>query len=336
MTSNTAVKNDTASFDEFAELERKTTCDKINTLHDELREALIGAMKVSGDYSYPETEDGYVSGVFTEEPDWQALASLCKYVANKGDTRYDGGWSEKQLYSFVRKDIHNYHNGDMYRVPLSFGGLCPILALLPFLAVYSTIYSLDVVFTHDKWEVRGDYSAESHVGVKLRKKKLIVGKFRDDEDDHEDMVDDEWKQKKKEAHAKEWLLKYCDLVTKEPLIYFDGAVFAFTGLEVLDERNHPVVVECIKRGGIFREKVSRNTHYLVVDPAGAGESKIKHVQGLREMGYFVDVILQKDLEEAIREERSEAQETEIKEKFLERRERETAICKQLKEASKRR
>ena len=129
----------------------------------------------------------------------------------------------------------------------------------------------------------------------------------------------------KDPYAKiaeqQWLANSGDLITKEPLIYFPDSLFVFSGFGWSDDgRSDWRVEEVIKRGGIFRGKVSGQTNYLVIDPAYAGESKIKAVKDLRQKGIFIDVILIEDLEKALKEERSEAREAEIKEKVLRKRE----------------
>ena len=63
---------------------------QMQNIHDALRRDLLNAIQRSGDYSYPETESGYVSGVFETEPNLEALAEFCGYVINAGNTVYDG------------------------------------------------------------------------------------------------------------------------------------------------------------------------------------------------------------------------------------------------------
>lgn len=132
-------------------------------------------------------------------------------------------------------------------------------------------------------------------------------------------------QSQRGAHARvaeqRWLANSGDLITKDPMIYFPDSLFAFSGFGRGDDvKNDPLVKEVIKRGGVFRGKVSGKIHYLVIDPAYAGASKIEAVADLRDKGIFVDVILKEVLEKALNEKRSEAQETEIKEKVLRKRE----------------
>lgn len=164
----------------------KISPEKIIDLHDELRNELIRRISGAGDYSRPATEDFCVAGVFTEKPDFDVLQKLCEHVVAEGDTEYDGQWSEAYLYTFLKEKIGTRAVGSGYYICLGFGGLSPALAVLPFLAAYSDIKTLHVTFTRDKWEARGDVVSQNRVGIKVRKGKFVVGKFRDDDDDGED------------------------------------------------------------------------------------------------------------------------------------------------------
>lgn len=143
-------------------------------------------------------------------------------------------------------------------------------------------------------------------------------------------------QAQNEAYARvaeqRWLANSGDLITKDPLIYFPDSLFVFSGFGWGDDgKSDPLVKEVIKRGGMFRGNISGKIHYLVIDPANAGASKIKAVADLREKGIFIDVILKSDLEKALNEERGEAQESEIKEKVLRKRAQEAETRRLLKE-----
>jgi hypothetical protein len=143
--------------------------------HDALRRDLLDKIQRSGDYSYPETECGYVSGVFETEPNLKALAEFCQYVIAAGKSVYDGEWSASELFSFLEPNLRKYHSGDSYSIMLSFGSILPPLALLPFLFVYSKINLIDIEFLHDKWEVRGDYTSKNRVGIAFANGEFIVG-----------------------------------------------------------------------------------------------------------------------------------------------------------------
>ena len=172
--------------DEFGneptELEWNTTYARINDIYNDFRNALIHELRNAHGYSYPSTDDGSVSGTFTQDPDFGVLKKLCEIVVKNGNTNYDGEWSEMELFNFVRNELQEYKRGDSYYIYLSFGGLSPILALLPFLAFFSAITRANVVLDRDKWETRGDYYTDTNVGVCVSDKKLIVGIFKDHND----------------------------------------------------------------------------------------------------------------------------------------------------------
>ena len=143
--------------------------------HDTLRRELLYQIQSSGDYSYPESEGGYVTGVFEAEPNLEALAEFCQYVVNAGTTVYDGEWNANDLFSFLENQLQKYHSGDKYSIFLSFGSILPPLALLPFLSACSQINLIDIEFLHDKWEVRGDYTSKNRVGIAWGNGKFLVG-----------------------------------------------------------------------------------------------------------------------------------------------------------------
>lgn len=101
--------------------------------------------------------------------------------------------------------------------------------------------------------------------------------------------------------AKEWLKKYGEHVDKNPQIDFNGTAFVFTGLgsHGSDAKNHKTVKAVIEKGGLYRSSVSGKTNYLVVDPSGAGASKIDAVIALRRQGKDIKVILLSDLEQIL-------------------------------------
>lgn len=96
-----------------------------------------------------------------------------------------------------------------------------------------------------------------------------------------------------------WLNRFGSLVTKAPEITFFGKLFAFSGFGHGSEKDDPLVKEVIARGGEYRSSVSGLTDYLVVEPAYAGDSKIKAVKEQRKKGKIIEVILIEDLEKAI-------------------------------------
>ena len=146
-------------------------CKKI---HDEIRKKLIKELNSNG-YSYPESEDFYVSGVFTVAPEENALEELCEYAAVQGDTNFDGSWKKENLFSLLKDKTVKHEMGDSFHISFGFGGLPPILTVLSFLSVYSEIQFLSASFTRDKWEARGDSSSKNPVRIRLENGEIIIG-----------------------------------------------------------------------------------------------------------------------------------------------------------------
>lgn len=99
---------------------------------------------------------------------------------------------------------------------------------------------------------------------------------------------------------KEWLEKYGEHLTENPKIEIKDKIFAFSGLSVLPmseaEKEEPIVLEVLSRGGQYRSKVSGLTNYLIVNPVFAGDSKMKAVIEQRKKGKNIQVILLEDFE----------------------------------------
>ena len=267
-------------------------------LHDELRKELIDCIERASDYLYPETENGHVYGVFTQEPNFDMLKQICEYAVEHSETDYDGPWKTDDLFDFLKKDVQNCHQGDSYSISFAFGGILPVLALLPFLHNFSDIQSLSVSFTRDKWEARGDYYEEEHVGIKLENGNFIVDMFSDDDFD-DGFVDDS---RHNQNAAELWMNKYGQYVASDPHIDFIGSLFVFSGFDLHTfEKEHPIVQRVIEHGGQYRSKVSGMTDFLVVDPSYAGESKINAVIEQLEKGRNISVILLADMERALEE-----------------------------------
>ena len=103
-------------------------------------------------------------------------------------------------------------------------------------------------------------------------------------------------QKKNELQLKydAWMQEFGDYVTSKPSRTFNGKLFAVTGVEPMGhdkERDNPIVQKIISLGGQYRTGVSVKTDVLIVDPAWAGESKIKKVIEEWEKGHIIEVIL---------------------------------------------
>lgn len=99
-----------------------------------------------------------------------------------------------------------------------------------------------------------------------------------------------------EEMGKQWLSDYGEHLEKEPIIMFSGKSFVLSGMDVLgDEHEISVEEEIVSRGGVVRKDVSGKTDYLVVDPAWAGESKVKKAIEQKKKGKPVKIILGTDL-----------------------------------------
>ena len=152
----------------------KYTCD---TLRDMLIKELC-----SEDYTYPETNGSFsVSGIFIKELNFDILSDICKHYFSTESTNYDGNWGTGDLCRFLEKELSKYHKGERYSISISFGGLPPAVVILSFLEFCSKITALEVRFTHNKWESRGDITYKEHVGILLRNGGFEVGTFGNNE-----------------------------------------------------------------------------------------------------------------------------------------------------------
>lgn len=86
---------------------------------------------------------------------------------------------------------------------------------------------------------------------------------------------------------------------KQPEIVFEGKKFVFTGLDVLDKKEHPIVKKVIAKGGLYREKLSGVTDYLIVGDDYPGEAKIQQAQQMQLEGKGIQIISLKDLRKAL-------------------------------------
>ena len=99
--------------------------------------------------------------------------------------------------------------------------------------------------------------------------------------------------------ADQWLQQYGEYVEEAPTIDFNGKLFVFTGL--LDSsKDNPIVKKVIKKGGQYRTSVSGLTDYLVVNPSGAGYTKIDDAIEQQMKGKKIKVILLEDLKRALK------------------------------------
>ena len=99
-----------------------------------------------------------------------------------------------------------------------------------------------------------------------------------------------------EKNAEEWLQEYGEYVEKDPDVDFNGKLFVFTGLLHGSTKDNPLVQRVIEKGGQYRSRISGLTDYLIVDPRGAGYSKIDAVFEQQKKGKKIKVILLEDLE----------------------------------------
>lgn len=110
--------------------------------------------------------------------------------------------------------------------------------------------------------------------------------------------------------SKQFMASYGKYFEKNPKIVFADKKFVFTGLkarvfEIDDDTNYKQLIE--DRGGLTRKSVSGVTDYLVVDPAGAGDSKITTAIENQKNGKPVKIILLDELRSALGLETSEVQ-----------------------------
>lgn len=109
-------------------------------------------------------------------------------------------------------------------------------------------------------------------------------------------------EKERKELCDKWLKTNGKYLEKNPQIDFSGKKFVFTGLgyrqySMEDETPYTQLVE--DRGGLTRSKVSGVTDYLVIEPAGAGESKLNEALEQQGNGKPVKIILIDDLRKAL-------------------------------------
>ena len=254
--------------------------------HDALRRDLLDKIRRSGDYSYPETESGYVSGVFEAEPNLEMLADFCQYVTDAGKTVYDGEWSADDLFSFLEPNLRKYHSGDSYSIMLSFGSILPPLALLPFLSVYSQINAVDIKFLHDKWEARGDYSAKKHVGITLDSGKVVATILPE----HSNSVKKVYPPKAKISHDSENGHSMRQGISTDVNIEYKDKIFVLTGFDEKEEKKLTDLI--VANGGLVKSSVVLATNYLVVNLnyKGAATTKYKRAVELIEKGKEIYIV----------------------------------------------
>ncbi len=109
-----------------------------------------------------------------------------------------------------------------------------------------------------------------------------------------------WRKQQEEEQkqrAAEWMKNYGQYLEKDPRIVINGSKFVFTG--VMEENWPDILQKLLDRGGAERSAVSGKTDYLVVDPRGFGESKVKEALAQRVKGKPVKIVLLKDFLHAL-------------------------------------
>ena len=96
----------------------------------------------------------------------------------------------------------------------------------------------------------------------------------------------------------EWKEKYGAYISHTPNITISGKKFVFTGCGILG-KEHPDAQRVVEQGGLWRDKVSGVTDYLVVGDDGPGESKINAAIAQQKAGKPIQIIRLADLEDAM-------------------------------------
>ena len=101
----------------------------------------------------------------------------------------------------------------------------------------------------------------------------------------------------------QWMQQYGNAFTVNPTITVMGKKFVFSGLGGMyeNEKEHPIVQDVLEQGGLFREKISGVTDYLVIGEHDPGESKVKNALEQQNAGNPLQIIKLKDLEAVLYE-----------------------------------
>ncbi len=106
---------------------------------------------------------------------------------------------------------------------------------------------------------------------------------------------------KERITAHEWMKQYGEYIEYDPMILFVGSIFVFSGLTGrMAEKDHPVVKQVLEKGGQYRTRVSGVTDYLVVNPDGAGRSKVLAAIEEKEKGKPIKIVRLEDLEKVLK------------------------------------
>ena len=112
--------------------------------------------------------------------------------------------------------------------------------------------------------------------------------------------EEKWRRQQEEEakqRAAEWMGKYGQYLEKNPRILINGSKFVFTG--VMEDNWPDILQKLMDKGGVERGAVSGKTDYLVVDPRGFGESKVKEALAQRVKGKPVKIVLLEDFLKAL-------------------------------------
>ena len=112
--------------------------------------------------------------------------------------------------------------------------------------------------------------------------------------------EEKWRRQQEEEARKrtaEWMEKYGQYLEKNPRIVIHGSKFVFSG--VMEDNWPDILQKLMDKGGVERGAVSGKTDYLVVDPRGFGESKVKEALAQRVKGKPVKIVLLEDFLKAL-------------------------------------
>ena len=112
--------------------------------------------------------------------------------------------------------------------------------------------------------------------------------------------EEKWRRQQAEEQkqrAAEWMKNYGQYLEKNPRIVINGSKFVFAG--VMEDNWNDILQKLMEKGGLERGAVSGKTDYLVVDPRGYGESKVKEALAQRIKGKTVKIVLLEDFLKAL-------------------------------------
>ena len=112
--------------------------------------------------------------------------------------------------------------------------------------------------------------------------------------------EEKWRRQQEEEQkqrAAEWMKNYGQYLEKNPRIVINGSKFVFAG--VMEDNWNDILQKLLEKGGLERGAVSGKTDYLVVDPRGYGESKVKEALAQRIKGKTVKIVLLEDFLKAL-------------------------------------